>query len=101
MDTFMALNGSDFSRLKFTTKMIKLIERLQFRSKSTSYQPIQDENIPSNEQMSTKTESNNIQQKEIVGTETDPIFSSYVIIDKNNRYDGIILDKVNFRMTAS
>lgn len=78
MPTFLALNERDFTRMNLTTKMIKLIEKLQAEFNDETADTVYEEII----------EEGNDSSEEVYQVEA--------LIDPNNPYEGINLEKVSY-----
>nr|XP_029723539.1 uncharacterized protein LOC109403469 isoform X2 [Aedes albopictus]XP_029723540.1 uncharacterized protein LOC109403469 isoform X2 [Aedes albopictus] len=76
MQTFLALNERDFSRMSLTTKMIKIIEKLQTESRTEADDTLYEEFIE--EEADATDENSQIE----------------AVIDPNNPYQGISLEQV-------
>lgn len=81
MQTFLALNERDFSRMSLTTKMIKIIEKLQTESRTEADDTLYEEFIE--EEADATDENSQIE----------------AVIDPNNPYQGISLEQVSFYLT--
>lgn len=85
MATFQSLNGRDFTRLGFTTKMIKTIEKIQAqynRNEAKGTEEWLDDTM--------MVEADQHDQEPA----SEPAEMSRRIIDETNPYEGISLEKV-------
>lgn len=88
MDTFIQLDDNDFTRLKLTTKMIKIIQRVQREYKDQEVERVEED--PLNFSYGTTTMCATTSAS--YNTNTPATCSA---TDPNDPYQGINLDEVN------